>query len=156
MKIRRAREKDIGAVLCLLSQVLEIHAAIRPDIFVSGTTKYTETELKEMFRDDVNPVFVAVNNADEAVGYAFCRLQEPPFTTTMRPRKSFFIDDLCVDETCRGLRIGETLYRFVVEEAKKRGCAAVTLNVWEGNDAAKRFYEKMGMQPKETQMEFML
>ena len=36
------------------------------------------------------------------------------------------------------------------------GCYEVTLNVWEGNDTARRFYEKMGMVTKETQMEFIL
>lgn len=44
--VRKAEEKDIDRILSLLKQVLEIHAAIRPDIFVSGTTKYTEEELK--------------------------------------------------------------------------------------------------------------
>lgn len=41
IEIRRAEEKDIKKVMDLLSQVLEIHAKIRPDVFVSGTTKYT-------------------------------------------------------------------------------------------------------------------
>ena len=156
MTIRRAEEKDLSAVLRMLSQVLEIHAAIRPDIFISGTTKYTEPELKEMFRDEETHVFVAVNDMDEAVGYAFCRLRVPPFSTTMHSRKSFFIDDLCVDEACRGQHIGEALFRFAIDEAKRLGCADVTLNVWEGNTAALRFYQKMGMTPKETQMEFLL
>ena len=35
MTIRKAKEKDIPRLLDLLSQVLEIHAQIRPDIFVS-------------------------------------------------------------------------------------------------------------------------
>ena len=39
---------------------------------------------------------------------------------------------------------------------KQRKWAVMTLNVWEGNDTARRFYEKMGMVPKETQMEFIL
>lgn len=42
MLIRRAEEKDIPKVIELLNQVLELHAVIRPDIFISGTTKYTE------------------------------------------------------------------------------------------------------------------
>ena len=42
MKIRKAQIKDIGRIIELLSQVLELHAKLRPDIFVSGTTKYTE------------------------------------------------------------------------------------------------------------------
>lgn len=156
MTIRRAKDKDVPAVLRLLSQVLEIHAAIRPDIFISGSTKYSDAELRAMFADEEKPVYVAVNDADEVLGYAVCCVRQPPFASTMRPRKSLFIDDLCVDEACRGQRIGEELYRFVVEQAKRKGCAAVTLNVWEGNDAAMAFYRKMGMQPKETQMEYRL
>ena len=72
IEIRRAEEKDIKKVMDLLSQVLEIHAKIRPDVFVSGTTKYTDAELLQMFEDDQNPVYVAVDEKDQVVGYAFC------------------------------------------------------------------------------------
>lgn len=41
MIIRRAKSKDIDRVNNLLSQVLEIHAEIRPDVFISVTTMYT-------------------------------------------------------------------------------------------------------------------
>ena len=44
MYIRRAIEKDIDRILELLSQVLEVHANARPDIFISGKTKYTNDE----------------------------------------------------------------------------------------------------------------
>ena len=36
MKIRKAEEKDIPRLLALLEQVLQIHAKIRPDIFIPG------------------------------------------------------------------------------------------------------------------------
>ena len=39
MKIRKAEEKDIPRLLALLGQVLQIHAEIRPDIFIPDTTK---------------------------------------------------------------------------------------------------------------------
>lgn len=48
MFIRKAEEKDIPRILELLGQVLQIHADIRPDIFISGTTKYTTDELTEL------------------------------------------------------------------------------------------------------------
>ena len=48
IEIRRAEEKDIKKVMDLLSQVLEIHAKIRPDVFVSGTTKYTDIDYSKM------------------------------------------------------------------------------------------------------------
>ena len=46
MNIRRAHEKDIPRLIELLEQVLQIHADIRPDIFIPGTTKYTNEEQK--------------------------------------------------------------------------------------------------------------
>ena len=57
---------------------------------------------------------------------------------------SLFIDDLCVDTTIRGKHIGQKLFEHAKKEAMRLGCYEVTLNVWEGNDSAKAFYEKMG------------
>lgn len=45
---------------------------------------------------------------------------------------------------------------FIKNYIRKFACYEVALNVWEGNDNAKRFYEKMGLKPKETQMEYIL
>ena len=153
MTIRRAARRDVERVLALLSEVLEIHAAIRPDFFVPGTTKYSPEELSAIFADDNTPVYAAVDDADCVIGYAFCTLRDRPAKAYVRPARSMYIDDLCVDETRRGEHIGEALFRFVCDEARRLGCADVTLNVWEGNDAARAFYEKMGMKPRSTTME---
>lgn len=156
MKIRKAIEKDIPKISDLLSQVLEIHAQIRPDIFIPSTTKYTHDELAEMFKDDKKPIFVAVNEEDEVIGYTFCVLKEQPFSNNMIPFQSMYIDDLCVDKNARGMHIGQALFEYVKQEARERGCYEITLNVWEGNDSAKYFYEKMGLTPQKTQMEYTL
>ena len=137
MNIRRANEKDIPRLIELLEQVLQIHADIRPDIFIPGTTKYTEDELKEMLKDDTKPVYVAADENDVCLGYAFCQLKQQPFSNNMVSFTSLFIDDLCV-------------------EAKRLGCYEVTLNVWAGNTSAEKFYEKMGLKTKERQMEYIL
>lgn len=49
ISIRRARINDTEAVMKLLREVLELHAALRPDIFISGSTKYTAEELNIIF-----------------------------------------------------------------------------------------------------------
>lgn len=156
MMIRKAKEKDIPRILELLEQVLQIHADIRPDIFIPGTTKYTIDELRELLKNEEKPIYVAVDEADVCVGYAFCQLQEQPVSNNMVPFKSFYIDDLCVDQEVRGQHIGERLFEYVKNEAKQRGCYEVTLNVWTGNTSAEKFYEKMGMRTKERQMEYIL
>lgn len=55
ISIRRAGINDTEAVMKLLSEVLELHAALRPDIFISGSTKYTAKELGTIFEDDDVP-----------------------------------------------------------------------------------------------------
>ena len=73
--IRRAEKKDIDRLEELLRQVLELHAEIRPDIFLSGTTKYTAKELEEILADEEKPIFVATDEKDCVIGYAFCVLK---------------------------------------------------------------------------------
>ena len=156
MTIRRANEKDIPRLIILLEQVLNIHADIRPDIFIPGTTKYTHAELSEMIKDDSNPIYVAADENDVCLGYSFCQLKKQPFSNNMVPFTSLFIDDLCVDESTRGQHVGEKLFEHIKAEAKRLGCYEVTLNVWAGNTSAEKFYEKMGLKTKERQMEYIL
>ena len=154
--IRNAQEKDSERIIDLLKQVLELHAEIRPDIFISGTTKYTKDEIVNIIKDKHRRAFVAEDDSGEVLGYALCIIKEQPFSNNMVPFTTLYIDDLCVDSKARGRHIGAQLFDYVKKEAKKSGCYEITLNVWEGNDAAKAFYDKMGMKPKETQMELIL
>lgn len=155
MIIRKATQDDIPALLDLLLQVLKIHAAIRPDVFLPEGTKYTAEELHALLEDPGYFTYVAVID-ETVVGYAFCQYVTPKFTNTMRPVHNFYLDDLCVDEKCRGQHIGESLFQYVVEEAKRLGCEEVVLSCWEGNDAAAKFYKKMGLKVRNTTMELIL
>lgn len=156
MVIRRATEKDIPRIDALLSQVLEIHAAIRPDIFISGTRKYTDEELRAILLDENTPVFAAADENDVLCGYAFCVMQDYTGSNNMVPNRTLYIDDLCVDEKARGTHAGRALYEYVIEYAKRQGCHNVTLNVWEGNDGARAFYDHMGLKIQKTVLEKIL
>ena len=153
MNIRRAIEKDIGGINKLLYQVHRIHAEGRPDIFRLGNKKYNDAELSAIIADDNTPIFVAVDEKEQVLGYAFCIYQEVKNNASLMDRKTVYIDDLCVDATERGQHIGTALYDHVKEEAKREGCSAVTLNVWCLNEGAMRFYEKCGMKPLKVVME---
>ena len=156
MNIRRAEEKDTDKILDLLSQVLELHAAIRPDTFIPGTTKYSREELKSMFCDEQRRIYVAADEKDSVLGYAFCEIRHQPPRDNMVQFRSLYIDDLCVDERIRGSHIGKALFDHVCREAQEMGCYEITLNVWEGNDNARSFYEHLGFKPRSTTMEYFL
>ena len=88
MNIRRAQEKDIPRLIELLEQVLQIHADIRPDIFIPGTTKYTNEELAEMIKDDTKPIYVAADDDDVCMGYAFCQIRQHAQIPSLRSGSS--------------------------------------------------------------------
>ena len=153
MNIRKANERDVAGINKLLYQVHRIHAEGRPDIFRLGNKKYNDEELCAILACDTTPIFVAVDDAEKVLGYAFCIYEETKNNPSLMDRKTVYIDDLCVDATERGQHIGTALYDYVKEEAKREGCSAVTLNVWCLNEGAMRFYEKCGMKPLKVVME---
>ncbi len=156
MLIRRAEEKDMPDILKLLSQVLMVHHQGRPDLFKGGARKYTEAELAEMIRDDNRPIFVGVGEENRVLGYAFCVFIQHINDNILTDIKTLYIDDLCVDEEIRGQHVGKQLYEYVIAFAKEQGCYNVTLNVWELNPVAKKFYESCGLVPQKIGMEKIL
>ena len=133
MTVRFACEKDIPQMNSLLYQVERVHQQGRPDLFKEGAKKYTDNELKDMLKDKTKPIFAAVDENDVMKGYAFCVFQEHKGDNVLTDIKTLYIDDLCVDENCRGQHIGSVLYEAVKKFAKEQGCYNVTLNVWENS-----------------------
>lgn len=156
MFIRRAEETDMSDILKLLSQVLMVHHNGRPDLFKGGVRKYTEEELAALIKDDSKPIFVGVDEQNRVLGYAFCVFIQHIDDNILTDIKTLYIDDLCVDETIRGQHVGKQLYEYVLAFAREQGCYNVTLNVWELNGGAKKFYEACGLVPQKTGMEKIL
>lgn len=155
MEIIRACSRHSDGINSLLRQVLEVHHKGRPDIFKGGVKKYTDAELSEILADDERPVFVAAEG-EKVLGYAFCILQQHKDNNILTDIKTLYIDDICVDENTRGTGVGKSLYEYVLDFAREKGCYNVTLNVWSCNEGAMKFYEKMGLLPQKVGMEKIL
>ncbi len=145
--IRPAQISDAPAIMLLLKQVGAIHHNMRPDLF--GEQKYTEDELSTLFGDENAPIFVYEEDG-KVLGHLFLTINEYSMI------KSLYINDFCVDENARGKGIGTKLYEFAKDYAKEIGCYNLTLCVWEGNDNAKAFYDKMGLGVQRTIREVIL
>ncbi|MDO4607799.1 MAG: GNAT family N-acetyltransferase [Clostridia bacterium] len=153
MTIRRAKNKDGKRINELLYQVARVHADGRPDIFKPATKKYSDDELFKIIKNDQTPIFVATDDADNVLGYAFCVYQITKDSLLLQDKKTLYIDDICVDQNARGCGIGSTLYNYVVDFAKQNGFDNITLNVWSLNEGAYKFYKKCGMTPLKVTME---
>ena len=155
MEIRFGENRDIPGIIALLRQVGQVHHQGRPDIFRAGAQKYDEGQVAQMLGDPENPIFVATDGK-KVLGYGFCFLKKFENDTVICDHRELYIDDLCVDEACRGMHIGRTLYERICAYARTLGCRSVTLNVWSCNEKAMGFYEKLGLMPQKVGMEMLL
>ena len=156
MNIRRAEERDIPRLGDLLLQVCRVHHEGRPDIFREGGRKYSDDELKALLADESRPILAAEDDIGRVQGYAFCVVQRHEGDGAMCDGTTLYLDDLCVDENCRGQGAGRLLYDAVLALARELGCWNVTLNVWACNPGAMRFYEKCGLKVQKIGMETIL
>lgn len=156
MIIRKANDRDRERIGELLMQVLDVHHKARPDLFRGGVKKYTDDELAAILCDESRPIFVAEDAGGIVVGYAFCIFVRHVDDNILTDIKTLYIDDLCVDEKCRGRGIGKALYNYVVDFAKNENCYNLTLNVWADNTSALGFYESIGLHKQKIGMELIL
>ena len=156
MEIRRAKEQDMDGINKLLLQVCLVHHKGRPDLFKYGAKKYTDEQLKAIIHDEDRPIFTAVDESGNVLGYAFCIFQQHIKDNILTDIKTLYIDDLCVDASVRGKGVAKALFDRAKAYGEELGCDALTLNVWEGNDRARHFYEKCGLTPRKTYMELSL
>lgn len=155
MEIRFAQAKDVAGILSLLKQVGKVHHVGRPDIFRSNAQKYGASQILSMLDSSKNPIFVAVEE-EQVLGYGFCQIKTFEHDPVIADHTELYIDDLCVDETCRGQGIGKAIYEAILKYAKLRKCYNVTLNVWSCNENAMKFYERLGLKPQKVGMETIL
>lgn len=155
MEIRFAEAKDVTGILALLRQVGQVHHQGRPDIFRKGAQKYGASQVLSMLNSSKTPIFVAVEG-EKVVGYGFCQVKIYENDPVIADHTEIYIDDLCVDENCRGQGIGQAIYKEIIRYAKMRKADSITLNVWCCNESAMRFYEKLGLKPQKIGMELQL
>lgn len=155
MEIRFAQASDVMGILALLRQVGQVHHEGRPDIFRAGAQKYGPSQVLSMLDKPDTVIFVAVEDG-KVLGYGFCMVKTYDHDPVIADHTELYIDDLCVDEGCRGRHIGTKLYGAICKYAKMRKCYNITLNVWSCNPSAMKFYESLGLKPQKIGMETVL
>ncbi len=152
MKIRLAVPEDVPGILELLRQVGRVHYELRPDLFRSDAQKYGPSQVLSMLGREDTPVFVAVERK-KVRGYCMAQLQTHYRDTVIVDHTTCYIDDLCVDKRHRGKHIGTALYAAARDYAKTKNCKDITLNVWNCNASAMKFYESLGLKPRKITLE---
>ena len=106
----------------------------------------TEDELKAIVTSRASVLLIAVDpdRDGEIVGSLTLVLFRIP--TGVRA----WIEDVVVDESARGRGVGDALNRFALDRARDAGAKTVDLTSRPSREAANRLYQRIGFEPRET------
>ena len=90
-------------------------------------------------------LLMAETDEDGPVGYAWLALAGPELDRA-------WIYDIAIDEEQRGKGYGRALLTGLEQAAYEHGCGSIGLNVFAGNDVARRLYEGAGFRLTSIQM----
>lgn len=135
-----ARSEDREAVNALALQAHGMHVSWRPDLYERMEEPYSE----ERFRAAVKERSLYVARVCGAIaGYVAVQIRNYDWPGVVK-RKVMLIEEICVDELCRGQGIGTEMMMELHALARAFGCRDLQLNVSAHNDEAVGFYQKCG------------
>lgn len=109
----------------------------------SSATPLTMAELEAIIAHDATHLLIASDGASIA---GCLTLAVFPTPTGVRA----WIEDVVVDERARGKGVGELLNRFALDLARRLGARTVDLTSRPSREAANRLYQRIGFQPRST------
>ena len=147
--LQLATKADRDSVNHLAAQVHAMHVSWRPDIFCPVEELYDKEEFLACIRQ--RQLYVA-KIGDVTVGYTLLRMEHVEGPGVV-PQKRMFIDEFCVEETCRGQGFGTEMVMDIHALARAFRCTDLQLGVFPQNDPAVGFWQKCGFTIRSIEMQ---
>ena len=141
--VRKAKRNELERVNELRNMVNKIHVNGRPDVFRQGFCDELRQHVYDKYDAGNSDVLVAIMDS-MICGFATVEYIEKPQTPYNNSRKFYRIEEFGVDENVRRKGVATALITFIKEDALRRGYKKIELDMWEFNDGALSFYEKVG------------
>jgi ribosomal protein S18 acetylase RimI-like enzyme len=141
--IRKAAEDDLPQLMALNIEVHEYHRQARPDIFKDPTPEAVRRHLVSYLATDQVATFVA-EEGSQLLGYVQVEVKVIPEGDFNKQVRHGIINNLAVTASMRRNGVGRKLLQKAEEWLRQKDLDYSQLNVWEFNESAIRFYEKIG------------
>ena len=140
-RIRKADENDVEALRGLYRLLEEDGVRYQPEHFVIGERNVEffqgifDSETQDILVADIDGV---------AVGFVHCMILPQKKVSCLKPQTVVYLQDLCVREELRDKGIGTALICAAKSYGKEMGADFIRTQVFPGNTAGMRFYERNG------------
>ncbi len=146
-RLRPARPDDYPALCALWKLTEDLHAGLLPGYFRrSPRPPRSREEVDKILRAPDELILVAeeLEPRPRTIGLVHIQIYDTPPVPSMVPRRRAHVENLIVDAERRRRGVGRRLIAAASDWARRHGADELLLTVWEGNDAAVRFYESLG------------
>lgn len=137
-----AAEIEVHESLAVTDELVDAMQRLIPQLSSSNPPP-GRAELEEIVASPATTLFVARDRAAIVGALTLVAFRIP---TGVRTR----IEDVVVDETLRGRRVGERLSQAALERARSLGARSTDLTSRPSREAANRLYARMGFERRES------
>ncbi len=136
--VRPVEEADFPAAAALCAESAAHHASIQPRFFRAAGGRLPP-------RGKNRALLVAVDESGVVRGLVALQIAETPDDPLLRPLRRAHVDELVVARAARRRGCGRALIDAARGWAREQRADQLVLTVWDGNDAAERFYAAAGL-----------
>lgn len=151
--VRSGRRQDAALLIPLGRKMLNLHCRLEPtymraaaDVDFAGVWG----EYLQRFLNEGHSQVLVAEAEGRAIGYALLTIRPRPPVVQGPPE--VLVAELYVDEEFRGRGVGQCLLHVAYDWARQRGAATAALHVFDRNEEAVAFYERMGFRLVERVM----
>ena len=141
ISVRAASEVDDGLVEAFSRLIPQLSSSSPPP---------TAAELLSIIDNPNSVLFIAELDGDDDVRSVVGSLTLAFYRIPTGLKA--WIEDVVVDESARGLGVGEALNVAAIDESRQRGAKNVSLTSRSSREAANRLYQRLGFEPYETNL----
>jgi ribosomal protein S18 acetylase RimI-like enzyme len=142
--IRRATPEDYPSICKLLEEIDALHRDHLPERFQKYEGPAREQEYFAGLLNDPGVALFVAEQDGALMGYGHANIAEAPAIPLFVPRRYGVVDEIVVSSACQNRGVGTQLMDSMHNWAREMGATSVELNVYEFNETAIRFYERLG------------
>ncbi|MBP5328432.1 MAG: GNAT family N-acetyltransferase [Spirochaetaceae bacterium] len=145
--IRKAVKEDASVIENLYTELEKDGVFYQPEHFVLSKTGERSQQLESILSSDSQVMFVAENNG-RVIGFAHVLFAKSKPFSCLKPQSNIYLQDLVVTESCRNRGFGTQLLNAAKQYGIEKGADFFRTQVFPGNVAGLRFYERNGFSTK--------
>ena len=146
ISVRKATADDYNSVCELFDELDVLHRDNLPHLFQKPGGAAREKDFYLGLIADENVAFFVAEVVENLVGFVHAIVRDPPASPVFVPRRYAIVDGIVVKSGFQNRGIGRILMDKMQEWAIAKGATSIALHVYEFNEAAISFYERLGYQ----------